>query len=102
MPMDERSQHFSALSLMDLLGARDHFHVHLMHKANVVGTALGRYLIRKTGVGPKEPRTLGNSEIRDYSWPCVLVFVSEWIDEKDFGPGGRALFSDFIPQTIFL
>ena len=34
---------FSMLSLRDLLAARDFFHVHLMHKANVVGTAVGRY-----------------------------------------------------------
>jgi len=39
---------FNMLSLEDLLRARDFFHLHLMHKANVVGTAVGRYLIRKT------------------------------------------------------
>ena len=37
---------YSSLSVFDLLEARDQFHVHLMHKANVVGTAIGRYLIR--------------------------------------------------------
>ena len=37
---------FSTLSLLDLVRARDQFHPHLMHKANVVGTAIGRYLIR--------------------------------------------------------
>jgi hypothetical protein len=42
METDERSQQFTALSLTDLLAARDSFHVHLMHKAHVVGTAVGR------------------------------------------------------------
>jgi len=105
MPTDERSQQFTALSLTDLLFARDQFHVHLMHKTHVVGTAVGRYLVRKelaTGNGPKPPRTLENSEVREYSWPCVLVFVSEWIEEGEFGPGRRADYSDFIPQTIYL
>jgi hypothetical protein len=42
----ERS--FSSLSVNDLLVAREQFHFHLMHKANVVGTAIGKYRIRKT------------------------------------------------------
>ena len=72
---------YSSLSVFDLLEARDQFHVHLMHKANVVGTALGRYLIRTADPRPqkaaqdatpkkkviKPPRTLENSEVRDYS-----------------------------------
>ena len=41
------SPEFNSLSLADVLEAREQFHVHLMHKANVVGTAVGRYLIRK-------------------------------------------------------
>jgi hypothetical protein len=105
MPPDERTRQFTALSLTDLLFARDQFHVHLMHKTHVVGTAVGRYLVRKEapkGNGPKPARTLENSEVREYSWPCVLVFVSEWIEEGDFGPGRRADYSDFIPQTIYL
>src|SRR5580765_7275716 len=78
---------FSMLSLRDLLAARDFFHVHLMHKANVVGTAVGRYLVRKTDPYPpqrapegahSQPRTLQNSEVREYSWPCVIVLVSKW------------------------
>jgi hypothetical protein len=103
MPVDDRSRQFSALSLIDLLRARDQFHVHLMHKNNVVGTAVGRYLVRDDSTKrPKLPRTLGNSSVRDYSWPCVLVFVSEWIDEDDFGPGRNALYTDFIPKTIYI
>src|SRR5689334_22048265 len=77
---------FSNLSISDLLKARDQFHVHLMNKPNVVGTAVGRYLIRKDDPWPdadtaakdtkqpkeavaKIPRTLENSEVREYSWP---------------------------------
>jgi hypothetical protein len=107
---------FSSLSILDLLEARDQFHVHLMHKANVIGTAIGRYLIRKSDPypnpmndapkpkkkGPRVPRTLENSEVRDYSWPCVLVFVSEWADENDFTLRGKYSPGDFVPKSIYL
>ena len=73
---------FNMLSLNDLLKARDLYHVHLMHKQNVVATAIGRYLIRHTEPWPKNykdyakenpknrkttvkpKRTLSNSEVR--------------------------------------
>ena len=109
---------FNDLSLSDLLRARDQFHAHLLHKANVVGTAVGRYLIRSTDPypqrgdalappppppGKKTPRTIENSEVRDYSWPAVIVFVSEWVDDADFrGDDGEAHFSDYVPKTIYL
>ena len=107
---------FSSLSILDLLEARDQFHVHLMHKANVIGTAIGRYLIRKSDPYPGKPdgtrrarkiaaksaRTLENSEVRDYSWPCVMVFVSEWAPQNDFGGRGKYSPSDFIPKSIYL
>ena len=38
---------YMALTLRDLLEARDVYHVHLAHLSNVVGTAVGRYLIRQ-------------------------------------------------------
>lgn len=113
----EDNSKFSTLSLTDLLEARDQFHIHLMHKANVVGTAVGKYLIRKSEPypskkgsetknkrqKPKEKRTLENSEVRDYSWGCVLVFVSEWIEEEKFGNrAGAVPATDFIPKTIYL
>src|SRR5262249_33809019 len=50
--------------------------------------------------GPKQARTLENSEVRDYSWPCVLVFVSEWVDESLFGK--RQSLSGFIPKAIYM
>ncbi len=110
---------FNALSLQDLLEAREQFHIHLINKANVVGTAIGRYLIRKTdppsakqqpaarearnAPRKKSPRTLENSEVRAYSWPCVLVFVSQWVDPEKFSnrPGGLSA-TDFVPKTIYL
>ena len=101
---------FRALSLRDLLEARDAYHYHLMNKPNVVGTAVGLYLIRKADpppaprgrelkprVGPKTERTLGNSEVRDYSWPCVLVFVDTWIHESDI----RSMTGRCIPKRSF-
>ncbi|HEV8629030.1 MAG TPA: S1/P1 Nuclease, partial [Thermoanaerobaculia bacterium] len=113
---------FNSLSLLDLLRARDQFHAHLLHKANVVGTAIGRYLIRKsdpypkpggpqqetavkrTPPKPKPARTLESSEVRDYSWPAILVFVSEWAQDADFGVGVQQDHppSDYIPKTIYL
>src|SRR5262245_33659648 len=85
------SSNFASLSLKDLVSARDQFHYHLMNKTNVVATALGLYRIRKNDQWPddthpvknvrnrkSERRTLFNSEVRPYSWPCVYVFVSSW------------------------
>lgn len=109
----EREDDYSALSIADLLKARDEFHLHLLHKANVVGTAVGRYRIRKDelwpdrrgrarGEHPKGERTLANSEVRPYSWPAVLVFVSEWLDEHAFTPIGRVKPQDFVPPAIYM
>jgi hypothetical protein len=107
---------FSTLSLIDLLAARDQFHIHLMHKANVIGTGVGRYRIRKEDPWPKtidqdrarlaprhhqNPRTLSNSEVRDYSWPAVLVFVKQWIPKSEFASGGAST-ADFIPPAIYM
>ena len=101
-------RNYASLSTRDLLDARDQYHWHLVHRRNVIGTAVGLYHIRKSedwptrersgravaaaaraantksrrlsaGSGP-EPRTFENSEVRDYSWPCVLVLVHTWID----------------------
>lgn len=89
---------FHALSLRDLLEAREQFHNHLLNKPNVVGTAIGLYLIRDDAPWPtgnkesndssarKTARTLFNSSTRNYSWPCLLVLVSKWLDAADAGP----------------
>lgn len=105
---------YASLSLADLLTAREQFHAHLIHKRHVIGTAVGRYLIRKNDpfpsredglvperTEPKPPRTLETSEIREYSWPCVLVFVDRWVDESEFGKGELAT-SDYVPKTIYM
>ena len=106
---------FSTLSLKDLIEARDLYHFHLMSKANVVGTAIGLYLIREkedwpTARGeravakrkPTYPRTFGNSEVRDYSWPCILVLVREWVNEEDFGRKGKPAPWDAVPKRLYL
>jgi hypothetical protein len=112
---------FNMLSLLDLMEARDLYHVHLMHKANVVATAVGRYLIRHNDPWPtslgdvkaiaeqdkqqiKEARTLQNSEVRPYSWPCILVFVDTWVDRDKFGDEehDEVSASDMVPKAIYM
>lgn len=115
MSVLELSYDYSSLSLKDLIEARDTFHYHLLSKANVIGTAVGRYLIRhdeawprRQGEGKSPPaqksyaRTLFNSEVRDYSWPCILAFVREWEPESAFGKGGRYDAAKIVPKTLFL
>jgi len=110
-------RNFASLSVRDLLEARDLYHYHLIHKANVVGTAVGLYLIRKTDPWPskdrpdaarkppavaKGERTFENSEVRDYSWPCVLAFVREWVDADRVGLSGDLHPEDMVPRTLYL
>jgi hypothetical protein len=114
--MTLRRQHFESLSIKDLLLARDIYHYHLMNKANVVGTAIGRYLIRDTDLWPKDlgsdrhaqvsgkkgVRTFNNSHVRSYSWPCVLVLVDTWLNEDTFNSAGQAHPTDMVPSALFL
>lgn len=104
------SSNFASLSLKDLIEARDLFHYHLLNKKNVVATALGLYRIRKADPWPKahdhDPkshnkgrRTLSNSEVRPYSWPCVYVFVSDWEVETRLAKGDA---SDVVPRSLIL
>ncbi|MQY31929.1 phospholipase C/P1 nuclease family protein [Nocardia aurantia] len=108
---------YSQLNLADLLRARDAYHFHLMNKANVIGTAVGYYLVRDEGDpdtdGHTRPakstsrtrspaRTFANSSVRDYSWPCVLVLVSRWEDEDEFSAGGKYSPAQMVPKTLFL
>lgn len=115
MTVLDLSYDYSSLSLADVLEARDTYHYHLLSKANVVGTAVGRYLIRKDEAWPNKkgeaadppnkktyPRTLANSEVRDYSWPCVLAFVRNWAVEADFGPGGQYKPWLIVPKTLYM
>src|SRR3954469_978821 len=43
---------YASLSVRDLLDARNQFHVHMLNKRNVVGTAVGLYLIRHSDPWP--------------------------------------------------
>jgi hypothetical protein len=108
----ENDSNYSSLSLYDLVEARDLFHVHLMNKKNVVATAVGRYRIRRDEPLPSDPlfkayvankdanpRTLDNSEVRDYSWPCILVFVKKWVHSNQFSSDE---YQDYIPRCIYM
>jgi hypothetical protein len=109
---------FRSLSLRDLLDARNQYHWHLMNKANVVGTAVGLYLIRKHDPWPKagshadgtppddyqrpkdeEVRTFENSQVRPYSWPCILVLVQDWEAAEEFH--GKRSF-EMVPPRLYM
>src|SRR5262245_24222407 len=88
-----RDVDYSSLSAPDLLQARDLYHVHLANLENVVATAIGRYRIRYTdpdynspygaeNYQDAAPRKLDNSGVRRWSWPCVMVFVSDWVSPQ--------------------
>jgi hypothetical protein len=111
--LDQRAgSQYESLSFKDLLEAREAYHVHLMNHPHVVATAVGRYLIRvkdswpgphrKTNVKGTGPRTLGNSEVRPYSWPAILVFIDQWVDSSEFAKGKRYQPDDMVPRTLFL
>jgi len=102
------TQDFNTLSIADLLAARENFHLHLMNKPNVVGTAIGRYRIRKSDPWPSHDhaevvrkthpeRTLQNSEVRPYSWPAILVFVDQWKQLDDFQFPDQA-----VPRAVYM
>ncbi len=103
------SHDFHALTITDLLEARDAYHRHLTHLDNVVGTAIGLYLIREgdpdiddpegTLPGPSNDiRTLFNSDVRHWSSPCVLVFVDKWQKPDDLKPHPE----QFVPPRLYL
>ena len=72
--IQDANSSFAHLSLLDLVTARDLFHVHLMRHPNVAATAIGRYRIRVGDSWPNEKkkihgtsvRRLDNSEVRPY------------------------------------
>jgi len=107
---------YAQLALKDLLSARDMYHLHLMRRPNVVATAIGRYRIRQQDPWPsrrhpttpihqkprREPRRLDNSEVRPYSWPAILVFVSQWLDPRSFRTNGDYQPDEMVPRVLYL
>ncbi|MGZ5948488.1 MAG: hypothetical protein ACXWKV_18105, partial [Caulobacteraceae bacterium] len=106
-------RNFSSLSVRDLLEARDAYHLHLSHLSNVVATAIGRYRIHERDWDATHPpseqrpadqppvaeeKRLDNTIITEWSWPCVLVFVSEWLDRPDFAESPDQM----APRALFL
>jgi hypothetical protein len=99
---------FSSLGVADLIEAREAYHVHLANIENVVGTAIGRYLIRFEDRDYTDPhaettrsdaeRTLGNSGVTPWSWPAVLVFIDEWVRTDDFAEKPE----QYIPPRLYL
>ena len=101
---------YDALSISDLLDAREQYHVHLMRHPNVVATAIGYYRIRHGDTPPgvasvvkgTGARTLTNSEVRSYSWPAILVFVQKWVSADEFAKGHRYSPDEIVPSTLYL
>ena len=109
---------FTLLSLKDLIEARDLFHVHLMNKANVLATAVGKYLIRFEDIDPKtnkilpeekrlppakrSQRTLFNSTILKESWPCILVYIDTWVNQGELTTKFSEDLTQIIPKCIYM
>jgi hypothetical protein len=100
---------FLSLSISDLLEAREAYHVHISRMERVIGTAIGRFLIRRQDKDFKDPygqekrfqstpRTLVNSGIRKWSWPCVLVFVESWLTKEEM----REQPDEVVPPLLYL
>jgi hypothetical protein len=103
---------FKDLSIQDLLDARDAYHVQLANMENVLATAIGLYRIRDKDPDSNTPlskgqwatraestdrvRTLQNSRIQPWSWPCVLVFVSQWQAATSIDP------DQVVPRYLYL
>ena len=104
---------FESLSVRDLLEARDLYHNHLLGKPNVVGTAIGLYLIRDADEAARRAgrphdidhsaeRRLDNARVQDYSWPCVLAFVREWLRPDQFGGQGQHRPDRAVPTRLYM
>lgn len=104
---------YSSLSVYDLLLARDARHAQYARNPNVIGTAIGRYLIRKgeehvrvgrdADVATIEQirakgasRTAATASVTRDSWPCVLVFVRKLLPPDQVHP------SDYIEPFIVI
>jgi len=109
-PVERR---FPSLSLVDVLEARDAYHIHLLSQPNVVATAVGRYLVRAEEAehgpftledrlsvppGTQSPRTLDNSRVEEWSWPAVIVFVDRWLKAPEIKESP----DDMVPRRLYL
>ena len=89
--------------------------MHLVRQRHVVATAVGRYLVRVDDEdtrgrplsleqrlalppGERPARTLQNSTVRAWSWPCVLVFVDEWMDAEEIHDAPDQM----VPRRLYL
>ncbi len=112
-PTSLRRSNYAALSVKDLLEAREHYHAHLSNLENVAATAVGRYRIHQNDwyashppdvprpahvPRVRTPRTLFNSVVRPWSWPAVLVFVRRWQHREDFS--GQP--DQYVPRQLYL
>ena len=103
---------YRSLSVADLLAARNLYHHALTARKGVIGTAIGKYFIRNGDSWPGDrhrvkgqgPKTLDTSGVRPYSWPCVLVFVESWIEEKSFAGHTTDAASprDLVPDRLIM
>jgi hypothetical protein len=99
----ETGKNFHLLTLRDVLEARDAYHVYLTRRKNVIGTAVGKFRLRpdkeRESTGEK---TLANTALRPFSWPCVMVFVSEWIPQEDFTREKKNSVDDYVPKYLYM
>ncbi|HEV7746000.1 MAG TPA: hypothetical protein VGO56_13455 [Pyrinomonadaceae bacterium] len=101
---------FASLSMLDLIEAREAYHVYLSGLENVVATAIGRFRFHKDDWYAEHPpdaskarkgryiahrRTLNNSIVRPWSWPAVMVFVREWEERGRLG-------NQSVPRWLYL
>src|SRR4029077_8248819 len=48
-------------------------------------------------------RTFANSAVRDFSWPCVLVLVSDWVAPAQFRGGkGNTSPYELVPKALYM
>jgi len=110
---DPYARHYASLSVEDLLDGREACHLQLSHTTDVIATAIGLYRIRTTDPDGKHfqpakkaagargklgARRLENTVVQPWSWPCVLVFVRQWLDKQDL----RAHPESAVPPFIYL
>jgi hypothetical protein len=106
-----KNDNFNALSIGDILEAQEQYHIHIANLDHVVATAVGLFRIRKKDPDyesplhgkahrsdVKRPRTLFNSGIRPWSWPCLLVFVDEWLLYHEFASKPEQM----VPPRLYL